>query len=113
MSNRARLVSFLLLVSLLAVHLTPPTTLAQDILPPNAFLIRNKGDRTLTFWLRKGSGNWKAYELAQSARDTYEDKDQIWISTIGKEPVHYTLTVGNRYALIWKSGRWDVEPIEL
>lgn len=113
MRNRVKVISLVLLLSVSAVQLKTPSILAQDILPANAFLLRNKADRTLTFWLRKGSSDWRKYELPQNARDTYEDKDQIWMSTLGQEPVHYTLRVGQRYVLIWKDARWDVEPMEL
>jgi hypothetical protein len=114
MLRRSRWISLLILFGVLSLQLPlQPVTLAQDIIPPNAFLLRNKGDRTLTFWLRRGNGPWTQCQLAAGERSLYYDQDEIWLATQGQEPVHYRLELGQRYKIIWLNTRWDVLRMEL
>lgn len=86
---------------------------AQDIIPANAFLLRNRTDREITFFLRKGDDDWTRHRLAAGERQIFSKKDQIWIATEGQEPVHRYLQLGCRYRIVWKAGRWDVEKMGL
>jgi hypothetical protein len=90
-----------------------PATQAQDIIPTNAFLLRNKGDRTLTFWLRRGNGPWTEYQLTAGERALYYDQNEIWLATQGREPVQYVLELGQRYRIIWLNTRWEIQRMEL
>jgi hypothetical protein len=84
---------------------------AQDIIPANAFLLRNRNDRQITFFLRKGAGDWTEYSLSAGGDGIFKNKDQIWIATKGQEPVHRSLQIGCRYKIVMKAGRWDVDGI--
>lgn len=114
MLRRSRWILLLILLGLFSLQLQrQPATLAQDIIPPNAFLLRNKGDRPITFSLRRGNGPWTQYQLASGERALYYDQNEIWLATQGQEPVHYILELGQRYRIIWLSMRWDITRMEL
>jgi hypothetical protein len=110
MRRHSRLIALLVLlgVCLVQLQLKPITAQAQDIIPANAFLIRNKGDRPVVFFLRNGNGPWIQYSLSAEERALYYDKDQIWLAPEGQPPVHYTLVKGQRYRIIRQNSRWDV-----
>ncbi|MFY9621492.1 MAG: hypothetical protein WAM70_08685 [Pyrinomonadaceae bacterium] len=86
---------------------------AQDIIPANAFLLRNRNDRQIIFYLRKDSDDWERYGLAAGAEGIFKNKNQIWIKTEDQEPVHYYLRLGCRYRIVWQDERWDVEKLGL
>lgn len=85
---------------------------AQDIIPANAFLLRNRNDLQVTFFLRKAAGDWTEYRLPAGRDGIFKDKDQIWMATEGQEPVHYYLDLGCRYKIVWRAPRWDVERMQ-
>lgn len=111
MRSHSKWIAILVLVSFF--QLGGVLARAQDIIPPNAFLLRNRNDRQITFFLRKGDEDWAEYSLAAGAKRVFSNKDQIWIGTEGQENVHYHLQLGSRYTIVWKAGRWDVEKMGL
>jgi hypothetical protein len=107
MHRHSKSITILVLVSFFQLGIV--LVRAQDIIPANAFLLRNRTDREIIFFLRKGDQEWTKYRLNPSQDEIFSDKDQIWISTDGQEPVHYYLKLGCRYKIVWKDGRWDVD----
>lgn len=113
MIPRTKLIPFLLLVVLLLLQLKPLPIYAQDLIPANAFLIRNRSKEMVTFWLRRGSEEWVKEILDVEERETFFDKDQIYMSPPGHEPIHRSLRLGKRYRIVCNGSSWNIEPMEL
>jgi len=110
MRRHSKWIAVLVLVSFFQLGIV--LVQAQDIIPADAFLLRNRNDLQVTFFLRKGPGDWTKYRLSAGGDGLFKDKDQIWMGTDGQEPVHYYLHLGCRYKIVWKDRRWDVVKIE-
>lgn len=116
MSSKSRLTLGLLLVLLFASQLRTiaiEPQASEDIIPPNAVLIRNGSSQPIRFWLRNGSSPWVQFQLGPRDDRVYSNVDQIWIATVGQEPAHRKLELKQRYKIIWDGTRWDVARIAI
>jgi hypothetical protein len=114
MLRRTRRVLFLLLALLVSTHIGVEGVRAQDddIVPAHQFLIRNKSRADVIFSLRKGWGPWDDYRLRPGEDHLYEDKDQVWFSPAGQDPIHCEVKLGQRYKFTFDGGRWDFVMID-
>lgn len=114
MLRRTRRVLFLLFALLVSAHVGIEEVRAQDdIVPAHQFLIRNKSrHKAVLFSLRKGSGPWRDYRLGPGEDQLYEDKDQVWFSPEGQDPIHREVSLGQRYKFIFDGVRWDFVRID-
>lgn len=114
MIKRTKLVPFLLLaIFSLQLQTTARQPQSSDVIPSNAVLIRNGGNRQIIFWLRNGNGPWVKFWLDAGDNRPYKNVDQIWIRTTGQEPVQYKLELNQRYKIVWDGTRWVVVRIDI
>lgn len=113
MLRRTRRVLLLLFALLVSAHVGIEEVRAQeDIVPAHQFLIRNKSRVEVIFSLRKGWGPWYDYRLRPGEDHLYEDKDQVWFSPAGQDPIHREVKLGQRYKFIFDGVRWDFAKID-
>jgi len=98
---------FLLAVLLVSVQLGAVVARAQDdIVPPDKFLIRNRSNYDIAFFLRRGDGPWVRYGLAAGQDNLYNNADQLWFAPDGYIPIHCRVELGQRYKFVFDGTRW-------
>jgi hypothetical protein len=92
--------SLILLAGLfVSIQLCAAVVKAQDIIPADKFLIRNKTGYAVTFSLRQGAGRWDDYYLSPGADSLFGGYDQIWFCPSGVGCQHLQLRLGQRYKI--------------